>query len=156
MTQFCIRPNSGGRGKWKGGNGLIREIEFTEASHASVLCQRRVYSPYGMAGGENGLRGENYLGRRMKDGSLRWINVGGTKEVDLKVGDRIKICTPGGGGYGKIDEETNGNIAKPNGLTNGTHSYANGITNGHTNGTVHIPRANGSLSHYERMQQASN
>jgi len=150
LTQFCLRSGSGGNGQWKGGNGVIREIEFTESSHASVLCQRRVYSPYGMAGGDDGSRGENFLGRRMKDGSLRWINVGGTKEVDLKKGDRIKICTPGGGGYGS-PSEVNG--TKP--YVNGTKPYVNG--NGTTNGyAAHMPRANGSLSQYEKIQQASN
>ena len=121
---------------------MIREMEFTEPIHASVLTQRRVYSPYGMAGGGDGVRGVNYLGRKMKDGSLRWINVGGTKEVDLKKGDRIQICTPGGGGYGK-EGEVNGD----------EHVGVNRATNGHK---AHIPRANGSLRAYESEQAASN
>ncbi|KAH8666815.1 5-oxoprolinase [Xylariales sp. PMI_506] len=141
LHQFCLRPNSGGKGQWTGGNGVIREMEFTEPIHASVLTQRRVYSPYGMAGGEDGSRGVNYLGRLMKDGSLRWINVGGTKEVDLKKGDRIQICTPGGGGYGKAGE------------TNGEHVAVNGAA---TSFAPHIPRANGSLRAYESEQAASN
>lgn len=120
---------------------MIREMEFTEPIHASVLTQRRVYSPYGMAGGSDGKRGVNYLGRRMKDGSLRWINVGGTKEVDLKKGDRIQICTPGGGGYGKEGE------------TNEDGYLVNGATSKHQ---PLLPRANGSLRAYESEQAASN
>ena len=143
LRQFSLRAGSGGKGQWNGGNGVVREVEFTEPSHASVLTQRRVYSPYGMAGGDDGERGINYLGRRMPDGSLRWINVGGSKEVDLKAGDRIKLCTPGGGGYGRPGEvEVNG-------------VYVNGAAE--TNGfAAHVPRANGSLREYESNQQASN
>jgi 5-oxoprolinase (ATP-hydrolysing) len=93
-----------------------------------------------MAGGEDGSRGINYLARKMKDGSLRWINVGGTKEVELLIGDRIKICTPGGGGYGKVGEKQ---ADKP----------FNGPVDGYA---PHIPRANGSLRDFEKSQQASN
>jgi 5-oxoprolinase (ATP-hydrolysing) len=56
-----------------------------------------------MAGGKPGQKGQNFLGRRlggMDKEERQWINIGGTKEVDLRVGDRIMICTPGGGGYG--------------------------------------------------------
>lgn len=142
LQQFRLRPNSGGKGQWDGGNGVVREVEFTRPSHASVLTQRRVYHPYGMAGGGDGAKGVNYLGRKMKDGSLRWINLGGSKEVDLAAGDRIKLETPGGGGYGKI------------GFMNGAHANGNGISNGSY--AQHVPRANGSLREYESNQQASN
>lgn len=146
LRQFRLRPGSGGNGQWKGGDGVIREVEFTLPSHASVLTQRRVYNPYGMAGGEDGARGVNSLGRKMKDGSLRWINLGGSKEVDLKAGDRIKLETPGGGGYGKI------------GVTNGVHTNGVHVNGNGVNGTYpqHVPRANGSLREYESNQQASN
>lgn len=117
---------------------MVREVEFTRDSHASVLTQRRVYSPYGMAGGGDGERGINYLARKMKDGSLRWINVGGSKEVDLKAGDRIQLCTPGGGGYGD-GTKVNGHVR------NGVNGLA-----------AHVPWANGSLREYESNQQASN
>ncbi|KAH8901763.1 hypothetical protein GQ53DRAFT_851912 [Thozetella sp. PMI_491] len=142
LRQFCLRPGSGGKGRWNGGDGVVREIEFTSPVHASVLCQRRVYRPYGMAGGGDGEPGVNFLGRKREDGTMRWINVGGTKEVDLRVGDRIKICTPGGGAYGSLED----GAEEP--VQNG-HEAKNGYT-------VPIPRANGSLSEYERTQQASN
>lgn len=116
---------------------MVREVEFTRASHASVLTQRRVYSPYGMAGGGDGERGVNYLARKMGDGSLRWINVGGSKEVDLRAGDRIMLCTPGGGGYGE-----------------GSEGGGIGVRDG--DGFGHVPRANGRLREFESNQQASN
>lgn len=82
-----------------------------------------------MAGGGDGARGVSYLGRKVGDGTLRWINLGGSKEVDLKSGDRIKLCTPGGGGYGKLGE------------VNGFHVNGHG---GQMNGYgAHIPRASG-------------
>lgn len=154
LNQFSLRPGSGGEGQWRGGDGVVREVIFTEPCHASVLSQRRVYSPYGMAGGDDGARGFNYLGRKMKDGSIRWINIGGSKEVDLHTGDRIMLCTPGGGGYGKkVSEKANG------GHTNGHHanSYTNGCTGGMSSEySVPITRANGSLRAYEDAQKASN
>lgn len=95
-----------------------------------------------MEGGDDGSRGINYLGRKMKDGSIRWINVGGGKEVNVHAGDRIMLCTPGGGGYGKVGQA---NGVKTNGYMNGNGEYS-----------APIPRANGSLSQYESNQQASN
>ena len=92
-----------------------------------------------MAGGENGKRGENYLGRMMKDGSLRWVNIGGTKEIDLNAGDRIKICTPGGGGYGRISDAV--------------HGIEEAVKK--EDDYEHVPRANGSLSAFESDQLAS-
>lgn len=146
LHRFEYRPNSGGDGEFRGGDGLIREFEYTKACHASVLTQRRVYSPYGMAGGEDGLRGENLLGRKMQDGSLRWVNVGGTKEVNLNAGDRIAIHTPGGGGYGG-----KAGVAK-------VASQQTTLTNGYNaKGAVvqvdevyqePVPRANGRLSNH--------
>lgn len=61
-----------------------------------------------MAGGEDGARGVNRLGRKLEDGTIRWTNLGGCKEVDLNTGDRIMLCTPGGGGYGtKLETDCN-------------------------------------------------
>lgn len=142
LNQFRLRPDSGGNGQWRGGDGVIREVIFTEQCHASVLSQRRVYSPYGMAGGDDASRGINYLGRKMKDDSIRWINLGGSKEVDLHAGDRIMLCTPGGGGYGK-----------PGGTNTLT---TNRDATGKKQYSAPIPRANGSLREYESNQLASN
>ena len=181
MRQFCLRPDSGGRGQWTGGNGVIREIEFTSPSHASVLTQRRVYNPYGMAGGDDGKRGINYLGRKRADGSIKWVNVGGTREVDMEAGDRLKLCTPGGGGYGEAAKvnglHVNGRGVNGHGVkgvngydingdganghisnVNGHGLNGNGVDGHGANGSYspHVPRANGSLRGYESAQQASN
>ena len=61
LEQFSIRKNSGGGGKFKGGNGVIRELFFTEAVSLSLLTQNRNQGAYGLNGGEEGLPGEQYL-----------------------------------------------------------------------------------------------
>jgi 5-oxoprolinase (ATP-hydrolysing) len=97
LRQFSIRKNSGGRGTYRGGDGLIREIEFVEPLSVAILSERRVFAPYGLEGGEPGLRGENLFIR--KDG-LR-LNLGAKNEILAQPGDRILILTPGGGGFGR-------------------------------------------------------
>lgn len=104
LKQFSVRQGSAGIGKWNGGEGLVRELQFTSPCHASILTQRRVFAPYGMAGGGEGGRGENRLGRIGEDGvTIYWKHVGPTAEIDINKGDIIKISTPGGGGYGVKD-----------------------------------------------------
>jgi 5-oxoprolinase (ATP-hydrolysing) len=98
LREFSIRESSGGRGQFRGGNGLIRELEFLDALNVAILSERRTFAPYGLEGGEPGQRGENLLlcsnGHR--------LSLGGKNEVQVKPGDRIRICTPGGGGYGSF------------------------------------------------------
>ncbi|ODV93699.1 hypothetical protein PACTADRAFT_71566 [Pachysolen tannophilus NRRL Y-2460] len=106
LLQFSVREGTGGKGKWHGGNGLIRELQFTSQCHASVLTQRRTYEPYGMAGGKPGKRGANRLGRCQKDGRIVWKYLGSNAEIELNIGDVLKISTPGGGGYGKPQART--------------------------------------------------
>jgi 5-oxoprolinase (ATP-hydrolysing) len=115
LKQFSIRKNSGGSGKWHGGDGLVRELEFTSPCHASILTQRRVVPPYGMAGGGEGARGENKLGRVDENGKIHWKHVGPTAEVELNVGDIVKILTPGGGGYGFADGKSEPEIVPETG-----------------------------------------
>ncbi|CCE79363.1 Piso0_001420 [Millerozyma farinosa CBS 7064] len=101
LRQFSVRKGSAGIGKWNGGEGLTRELQFTAPCHATVITQRRVFRPYGMAGGGEGGRGENKLGRIRDDGkTIDWKYVGPTAEIELNVGDIINISTAGGGGYG--------------------------------------------------------
>lgn len=85
---------------FRGGEGLVREIEFKEGLEVSILSERRVHAPYGIDGGGNGGRGENLLIK--EDG--RMLNLGGKNGVTVEKGDRIRISTPGGGGYGIINE----------------------------------------------------
>ena len=98
LREFSIRKDSGGSGKFKGGNGLIREVEFLEPLNTAILSERRVHQPYGLNGGGPGKRGLNLFIR--KDGSK--LHLGGKNEIIAEAGDRIRIETPGGGGYGKV------------------------------------------------------
>jgi 5-oxoprolinase (ATP-hydrolysing) len=97
VHEFSIRTGSGGAGRHRGGDGVIREIEFLKPMNAAILSERRVFAPYGLEGGEPGKRGLNLLIR--KDGQV--IGLGGKNEVHVEAGDRIRIETPGGGGYGR-------------------------------------------------------
>ncbi|WFD34221.1 5-oxoprolinase (ATP-hydrolyzing) [Malassezia cuniculi] len=110
LRRFSLRENSGGAGKYRGGDGVVRDIEFLAPDiQVSILSERRVYEPYGLAGGENGKRGLNLWikQRRAEDGDLspqdsrpRVINLGGKATTRMGAGDRIIIHTPGGGGFG--------------------------------------------------------
>ncbi len=100
LRKFSLRKNSGGEGLFQGGDGLVREIEFLAPLNVAILSERRAFSPYGLHGGGNGVRGYNLLIR--SDG--RHINLGGKNEIKVYPGDRLRIETPGGGGYGKKAE----------------------------------------------------
>lgn len=112
LHRFGLRPDSGGKGKWHGGDGVIREIEFTHGLQVSILSERRTRAPYGMEGGEPAMKGRNtwIKRRRREDGDLvddcleskqhRFINIGGKATVFMGKGDRLLIETPGGGGWG--------------------------------------------------------
>ncbi|KAI9155653.1 hypothetical protein HJFPF1_08241 [Paramyrothecium foliicola] len=100
LRQFSLRQGSGGRGKFSGGEGIVRELEYLIDMHAGILSERRAFQPYGMAGGEPGARGENLWIR--KNG--RVINIGGKAACRVKAGDRMRILTPGGGGYGPLED----------------------------------------------------
>ncbi|XP_041970893.1 5-oxoprolinase [Aricia agestis] len=101
VSRFSLRPNSGGKGEWAGGDGVRRELVFRRSVQLSVLTERRAFQPYGMNGGEPGERGLNLLQRA--DGRL--INLGGKASVEAYPGDEYIMCSPGGGGYGKPREE---------------------------------------------------
>src|SRR6185369_9879625 len=90
---YRLRKGSGGKGKQHGGDGVVREIETLVPSRMSLLCDRRKHGPYGLFGGEDGAVGTNTLNNKHKLPSK------GSHE--LKPGDRIRIETPGGGGWGK-------------------------------------------------------
>ena len=96
LETFEIRPDSGGHGRWHGGNGALRRLRFLEAMTASILSGHRVLPPYGMAGGEPGSLGRNSVER--SDGRVEIL--GGSDRAELAAGDAIVIETPGGGGYG--------------------------------------------------------
>lgn len=95
LHEFGLRKGSGGKGLYNGGDGIIREIEFTAVLDVSILSERRVFCPYGLEGGEDGKHGMNYLIR--SEGPLT-LNLGGKNQTRVRPGDRIRIETPGGGG----------------------------------------------------------
>jgi 5-oxoprolinase (ATP-hydrolysing) len=98
LEQFEIRANSGGRGRYAGGNGVIRRIKFLEPMTAAILSSHRQVPPFGLKGGEPGVIGRNFVER-----SHRTIEpLGGKAEVEMNPGDVFVIETPGGGGYGTV------------------------------------------------------
>jgi 5-oxoprolinase (ATP-hydrolysing) len=100
VARFELRRGSGGAGRWRGGDGVIRAIEFLEPMSAALLTNRRRVPPFGLAGGEPGLPGINRVERR--DGTVETL--GPTAELSLAPGDRLVIETPGGGGFGAGQE----------------------------------------------------
>ncbi len=98
LERFEIRKNSGGMGKWKGGNGIVREMKALENLEINVLSQHRIERPYGMRGGAAGKTGRQFI--LQSNGKKKSLK--GMDGVSLNAGDRLVIETPGGGGYGKI------------------------------------------------------
>jgi 5-oxoprolinase (ATP-hydrolysing) len=96
IIRTSIRTGSGGFGKYRGGNGMIREYEFQEAVNLSLLTQRRLSGPYGMKGGKPGKPGRQFIVKR--DGST--LELKSIENIDLEKGDRLVVHTPGGGGFG--------------------------------------------------------
>jgi 5-oxoprolinase (ATP-hydrolysing) len=99
LREFSIRKGSGGAGHYRGGDGLIREIEFLESLHVAILSERRVIAPYGLEGGEAGAVGKNQLIKR----AGKTTDLGGKNQFEAEPGDCIRILTPGGGGYGNSE-----------------------------------------------------
>lgn len=97
LNEFAIRQGSGGDGRHRGGDGLVREVKFLEPLNMAILSERRVFAPYGLEGGEPGKRGENIFIR----GDGRKLYLGSKNEILARPGDRFRILTPGGGGFGK-------------------------------------------------------
>jgi 5-oxoprolinase (ATP-hydrolysing) len=100
LEEFSIRKESGGDGKFRGGNGVVRKLRFLRDMNAAILSSHRKLPPFGLKGGMPGKCGRNALIRR--DGSV--LEIGGQAEVELKSGDLFVIETPGGGGYGEKSE----------------------------------------------------
>jgi 5-oxoprolinase (ATP-hydrolysing) len=97
VMRFGIRRGSGGVGKYPGGCGMVRELMALEPLDVSLVTSRRVNpGPYGLSQGGPGLLGENWL----IDHDLREIKLDGACQLRIEPGDRIRILTPGGGGYG--------------------------------------------------------
>ncbi|MBM7786837.1 hydantoinase B/oxoprolinase family protein [Tenggerimyces flavus] len=97
VRSFVVRRGSGGRGRWRGGDGAVRRLEFREAMTVSTLSSHRRVPPYGLAGGSPGALGRNYVVRA--DGTE--VSMAGADSVDVQPGDVLVVETPGGGGYGQ-------------------------------------------------------
>lgn len=93
---YAVRRYSGGEGEHRGGDGLIREWEVLQACHLSLLSERRKTAPFGLAGGGDGSRGRNLLRHQGK-----WQPLADKCMLTLAAGDRLRVETPGGGGYGQ-------------------------------------------------------
>jgi 5-oxoprolinase (ATP-hydrolysing) len=96
LEEFAIRHNSGGNGKYRGGNGVVRRVKFLEPMTAAILSSSRKIAPFGLNGGESGATGHNYVIR--KDGCID--ELASTATVQMEIGDTFVIETPAGGGYG--------------------------------------------------------
>ncbi len=98
VRRYALRKGSGGSGRYRGGDGVIREIEFQSRAQLTVLSDRRKFAPYGLNGGEQGQVGRNSIRtakgaiQRLPSKTTMWVNEG----------DLLSIETPGGGGWGKL------------------------------------------------------
>jgi 5-oxoprolinase (ATP-hydrolysing) len=91
LIEFSLRRGSGGAGRFRGGDGLVRELEFLEPMRVSILSERRTRAPFGLCGGAPGA-----LGRNTHEGR----DVGGKSSFEVAALERVRIETPGGGGFG--------------------------------------------------------
>jgi N-methylhydantoinase B len=97
LRQYALHRDSGGPGQFRGGCGVVREIETLVPARMSLLADRRKRGPYGLYGGADGDVGQNTINGR---------KITAKSSHRLKEGDRIRIETPGGGGYGPSTDYT--------------------------------------------------
>jgi 5-oxoprolinase (ATP-hydrolysing) len=96
IEEHSIRVGSGGRGRFRGGDGALRRVRFLEPMTAAILSNRRLVPPYGLAGGAAGEVGQTWVERA--DGTRQWL--ASCEQTEVSAGDVIVISTPSGGGYG--------------------------------------------------------
>ncbi|KAF5842895.1 Hydantoinase B/oxoprolinase-domain-containing protein [Dunaliella salina] len=119
LRAFHLREGSGGNGQFKGGDGVVREIEALRPIRAGILSERRSTAPFGLMGGYAGTPGLNLL-RRADSG--RTVNIGGKASVSMAAGDLLIINTPGAGGCGRPQGQQDGRsisyMGAPDGMPN--------------------------------------
>jgi 5-oxoprolinase (ATP-hydrolysing) len=96
VESFSIRKGSGGEGRWRGGDGVVRKIRFRESMTVAILANSRRIAPFGVEGGEPGRVGKTTVvraGQGMED-------LGSCARTEVCCGDMIIVETPGGGGFG--------------------------------------------------------
>jgi N-methylhydantoinase B len=101
VTRYAYRQGSGGKGEFRGGNGLVREIELLTDAQVTLLADRRKFAPYGLVGGEDGATGRAELIKA--DGET--VELKGKCTLYAGALDRIRVETPGGGGWGNAGNE---------------------------------------------------
>ncbi|KAK7049945.1 hypothetical protein VNI00_005375 [Paramarasmius palmivorus] len=113
LHEFSIRQNSGGDGEFRGGDGVVRDIEFLVPIQVSILSERRVNRPYGLKGGAAGRCGLNLWKKKTRKADGDWksdhdkhriLNIGARATVKMGAGDHIILHTPGGGGWGSAHQ----------------------------------------------------
>jgi N-methylhydantoinase B len=97
VRRYKLRRNTGGRGRYRGGNGILRELEMLTSVDATILSDRRKTRPYGLAGGEPGKPGRTTIA-----GHGRKRRLGSKSRFSVRAGERIVVETPGGGGWGPV------------------------------------------------------
>ncbi|MEW2130036.1 hydantoinase B/oxoprolinase family protein [Streptomyces sp. NPDC005435] len=112
LEEFAVRQGSGGAGRERGGDGVVRRIRFLEPMTVSTLSQHRRIPPYGMAGGAPGALGANRV--EHADGTV--TDLGGSGSAEVGPGDVLVIETPGGGGYGPPSSAPHRAGEEPDGL----------------------------------------
>ena len=100
LERFSVRRGSGGKGHYCGGDGVVREFQFLKPRTISLLSERRVYPTYGLNGAKDGAKGHNQLWH-----NGQWEDIGGKGLRQVYPGDRVRIETPGGGGYCLTERE---------------------------------------------------
>jgi N-methylhydantoinase B len=101
LVAYHLRRDSGGLGRFRGGDGVVREYAFTVPARVTVLAERHRHRPYGLAGGEPGQPGR--LALIEPDGGI--VVLPGKRTIDCRPGQRLRVETPGGGGWGAPGEE---------------------------------------------------
>ena len=97
LKRYALRRGSGGSGQYRGGDGLVRDVEFLSSARVTILSERRKFHPPGYHGGHHGQPGENVLLK----GGYEEVHLAGKETLDVEPGDILSIRTPGGGGWGR-------------------------------------------------------
>jgi N-methylhydantoinase B/oxoprolinase/acetone carboxylase alpha subunit len=107
IRRYGLRPGSGGRGRFKGGEGIVREYEFLVESQLTIISERRKFPPYGLEGGRAGAVGRNTLIRKGRE-----MVLGSKINLRIEPGDVLRVETPGGGGYGRAGSRASLRVGK--------------------------------------------